>query len=375
MKHPVWRAISAVLLLVLLLVFPLGSIHAAAEVPVFAIIEVKAGETVTVHTWDFPADRDFVVRMGKNLTQGINGIEVETINSGEGGSFEKTFSIPAELKAEEIIAIRMDNQRSGYYAFNWFVNKTGKNDPEKPVASPPGSTITTTTKPPALIEVTPVAPQNTSKTKALLTIVEVKKDVSVRVRADNLPANQDFTVRIGTYYNFFRDYEVIGTINSGKGGSMEWTSSLPEVTKGVKWVTVRIDSAQKVYAFNAFINADRGSQPSAAMPGSGTGSMCAVVAASPATVSPGVDYDIVWDIRNTSGRTLEAANVDFVFVSGDSRYEGKRYDLAGDVSNGDAFRFVVDMTAPSGSGKQTEHWVVVQGEQTLCDLNITVDIK
>jgi len=44
------------------------------------------------------------------------------LNSGEGGTLEATFAIPAELAGEQRIAIRL--QGEVYYAYNWFWNNT-----------------------------------------------------------------------------------------------------------------------------------------------------------------------------------------------------------------------------------------------------------
>jgi hypothetical protein len=57
-------------------------------------------------------------------TQGIGGTQVDTFNSGAGGSFSKTFTIPDYLKGQQQIAIRIYSPTTGYFAFNWFYNNT-----------------------------------------------------------------------------------------------------------------------------------------------------------------------------------------------------------------------------------------------------------
>ena len=64
--------------------------------------------TVTIRTNNFPADRTFIVMMGKYGTLGIGGIEVATTDSGAGGSFEATYTIPAELLGQSRIAVRLE---------------------------------------------------------------------------------------------------------------------------------------------------------------------------------------------------------------------------------------------------------------------------
>lgn len=92
--------------------------------PYFNIKAVLKNETVTIEGYNYPADTEFVVRMGKMWTQGINGIEVATFNSGTGGSLEATFDIPAELAGLGRISIRMDAKTGGWHAYNWFWNNT-----------------------------------------------------------------------------------------------------------------------------------------------------------------------------------------------------------------------------------------------------------
>jgi len=60
--------------------------------------------------------------MGKYGTLGIGGVVIGTTNSGTGGAFSATYSIPAELKGETRIAIRLDSTTGGFYSYNWFWN-------------------------------------------------------------------------------------------------------------------------------------------------------------------------------------------------------------------------------------------------------------
>jgi hypothetical protein len=75
-----------------------------------------------VKTNNFPKNMKFDVLMGAFGTAGINGIKVSTIDSGNGGSFNATFDIPASLAGSHRIAIRLQSS-SGYYAYNWFYNR------------------------------------------------------------------------------------------------------------------------------------------------------------------------------------------------------------------------------------------------------------
>lgn len=92
-------------------------------VPTFTILSVVRDDKVTIRTNNFPANQTFTVRIGKYGTQGIGGIVVGTSHSGTGGKLEFTYTLPAELKGQTRIAIRLESP-AGYYAFNWFWNNT-----------------------------------------------------------------------------------------------------------------------------------------------------------------------------------------------------------------------------------------------------------
>ena len=91
-------------------------------IPTFSILTVVTDNTVTIKTNNFPSNVDFTVRMGPFGTKAIGGVVVDTTNSGAGGSFEKTYNIPASLAGSAMIAIRMDSADGFYYSYNWFYN-------------------------------------------------------------------------------------------------------------------------------------------------------------------------------------------------------------------------------------------------------------
>lgn len=94
--------------------------------PAFTVLAVTRGKEVTIKTSQFPAHQTFEVRMGKYGTLGVNGILVETVKTGKGGSLIYTFKIPKALKDANRIAIRLESPVSGYYSYNWFYNVTTK---------------------------------------------------------------------------------------------------------------------------------------------------------------------------------------------------------------------------------------------------------
>jgi hypothetical protein len=94
-----------------------------SNIPTFEILSVIRNKRVTIQTNNFPPHTSFVVTMGRYGTKGINGFEVTTTDSGDGGSFTATYSIPQTLKGQNRIAIRLQSS-AGHYSYNWFYNNT-----------------------------------------------------------------------------------------------------------------------------------------------------------------------------------------------------------------------------------------------------------
>ncbi len=198
----------------------------ACNIPTFSIKSVVKGEDVTITTYNFPKNVEFTVLMGKMWTRGINGIEVATLNSGEGGSFEATFDIPAELANEERIAIRLEGT-GGYYAYNWFWNNTASTPPAEPVDSYSGYPY--------------------------FFITAVEKDTTVSIKAYNLPKDTDFTVLMGKMWTMGINGIEVTTLNSGEGGTLEATFAIPAELAGEQRIAVRLQG-EVYYAYNWFWN-------------------------------------------------------------------------------------------------------------------------
>jgi hypothetical protein len=198
----------------------------ACNIPTFSIKSVVKGEDVTITTYNFPKNVEFTVLMGKMWTRGINGIEVATLNSGEGGSFEATFDIPTELANEERIAIRLEGT-GGYYAYNWFWNNTASTPPAEPVDGYSGYPY--------------------------FFITAVQKDTTVSIKAYNLPKDTDFTVLMGKMWTMGINGIEVTTLNSGEGGTLEATFAIPAELAGEQRIAIRLQG-EVYYAYNWFWN-------------------------------------------------------------------------------------------------------------------------
>lgn len=348
------RAFMAVMVLAVLALSLPRPVSAAS--PSFSIIAVKANEQITIRTQDFPANVNFTIRMDVAGNLAIDGIVVGQTNSGIGGAFEAIYRIPAELKDVQTIAIRFES-KEGYYTYNWFNNRT---------------TGAVSTPAPAPIPVTGAKPT--------LTFTGVKSNAAVTVEARNLPANTTFTVRVGPYYTFFRDYVIVPSVKTDGNGYVKFTITLPDVVKNVQLVTVRLDGGGR-YAFNAFKNVDGGiisPTPTTVTPAPVvTTGTCQIVSVTPgSSVLTHADYDVVWTIKNISNKTWDGNSVDYKYVNGTKMQKrGDYFDLHQTIKPGDTVKVTVDMVAPASTGTYYANWALVQGSKTLCNMPLTLSVK
>ena len=229
------RTLPIILLVAIMfaLLAPAISASASWQVPTFKIDAVVEGETVTITTQNFPANDTFDVLMGKMWTRGINGIKLGTQASGAGGSFTATYDIPDALNDEGRISIRLQSPTSGYYSYNWFWNNTTSGSP-----------------PPAGTQIPPVP-----FVIPTFSIESVVKNTSVTIETKNFPANDSFTVRMGYIGTKGINGIVVGTQDSGAGGTFSATYNVPDALKGQYMIAIRLESPTSgYYAYNWFYN-------------------------------------------------------------------------------------------------------------------------
>lgn len=219
-----WLYSLIILMLLATAALPAGTAQAAstgAAIPAFSILAVETDKTVTIQTYNFPANTRFVARMAKMGTRGIGGVEVGTVESGAGGSLKATFDIPAGFKGEYQIAIRLDATTGGYYAFNWFYNNT--------------------------------AAGGTGKIPTIsISAVDPKK--SVTIKTANFPVSTTFDVLMGKIGTRGVGGTKVGTLESGAGGSLTATFDIPDALKNEYQVAIRLESKNAYYAYNWFYN-------------------------------------------------------------------------------------------------------------------------
>jgi hypothetical protein len=200
-------------------------------IPTISISSVSPDNTVTIQTYNYPANDTFKVLMGKFGTRGVGGIEVDSFDTGSGGSFSKTFTIPNELKGLRQIAIRLESSASGYFSYNWFNNVSG-------------GTIPDTGGPVPLPGVIPT-----------FTISSVAVDSTVTIKTSNFPANDTFKVLMGNFGTRGIGGVEVDTIDSGSGGTLTLTFNIPDSLKGKGTIAIRLESPSSGYfSYNWFYN-------------------------------------------------------------------------------------------------------------------------
>jgi hypothetical protein len=227
------------ILVVLLSPIAVVAVKAYTGIPTFTIVSVEQDKTVTIKTHNFPAGENFTVTMGAFGTLGIGGVVVQTTNSGSGGAFTVSYSIPAALAGSYRIAIRLQSSSSGYYAYNWFYNNTtGAVNTPDPVKTPvPGYSGFPWFK-----------------------IESVIKDSSVTIQAYNFPPNDTFQVLMGAYGTLGVGGISVGTTKTDGGGSFTATYSIPAALAGSYRIAIRFQSPTSgYYAYNWFYNNTTGS--------------------------------------------------------------------------------------------------------------------
>lgn len=212
----------------------------AWAVPTFTITNVVTDQSVTIETANFPAGQNFTVTMGQIGTLGVGGIVVGTTSSGNGGTITDTYTIPAALKGQALIAIRLESPE-GYFSYNWFTNATvtPSGTPQTPAPTPSPTT-------------TPVP--STSGTIPTFTILSVIQDQEVDIQTSDFPPNQTFSVTMGKIGTQGIDGILVGSTESGNGGQFTVIYKIPAELAGLHQISIRLQSPSGYFSYNWFYN-------------------------------------------------------------------------------------------------------------------------
>ena len=253
------------------------AVKAYTGIPTFSIVSVIPDQKVTIETSNFPANYDFNVLIGAYGTLGVGGTQVATTNSGSGGSFQATYTIPDALKGSQQLAIRLESTTGGFYAYNWFWNNSA-------ATAVPSGTATATAVPSGTATATAV-PSGYSGYPTF-SISSVVVDTSVTIAMVNLPANHKFVVLMGPYGSMGVSGTQIDFFDTGSGGAMSASYNIPDSLKGSQRIAIRIESTtDNYYAYNWFWNNATSSSTTTSYSGIPTISIDSVVVDTSVTIS------------------------------------------------------------------------------------------
>lgn len=225
-------------------------------IPTFSISSVVGDSKVTIKMHNYPAERDFTVRMGVFGSLAKGGEVVGTTNSGTGGELEETYEIPASLRGVHQIAIRMD--ASTYlFAYNWFFNTSTTIPGAAGTGGTGGTGSSSGTGGEGMAagsEAAPVVAQPEYIGTPSFTIGEVQQDTSVSILTSNLPLHTEYTVLMGPYGSLGTGGSVAGAGTVEENGNLQLTFNIPANLRGSSFIALRLEASNGYYAYNWFRN-------------------------------------------------------------------------------------------------------------------------
>lgn len=236
------KNIFRILIMVALLAIPGITVLAGASttvvIPTFVIKAVDQNDLVTIQTDNLRLNDTYYVTMGLMGTRGVKGIHVATVTTTTSGRITKTFSIPAALKGQAKIAIRLESPYTGYYAYNWFYNSDANlHLIGTPEPTPPYS--------------------GSYKGYPYFHIVAVDQATSVKIEEHNFPPNTTFSVRMNWMGTKGVAGAIVETVTTDASGKLSDTKyQIPDFLQGSYKIAIRLESQSGYFAYNWFYNND-----------------------------------------------------------------------------------------------------------------------
>ncbi len=221
-----------------------------SSIPNTTITDITEGVDVTVKGKNFTTNDTYNVYIGKIGTNGVGGVKVDTIDTNSTGTFTKTFSVPASLKSEHRLSIRFESSTTGYYAYDWFVNKASAAT-STPATTTPSTTPTSTPAPSSGIGY----PPNGKGTIPSVTFVAVVKGDTVEVKGTNFTTKDSYTVYMGKFGTKGVGGIKVGTQSTSSTGTFTATFNIPASLKGETLIAIRfVSSGTGYFAYDWFKN-------------------------------------------------------------------------------------------------------------------------
>ncbi len=85
-------------------------------------------------------------------------------------------------------------------------------------------------------------------------ILKVTRDTNVTIQSNEFPVNTKYVVKMGPAYSYALGGTIIGTFDSGKGGTANMTFNIPAELKGSDRIDIRVEFPDGRYSYNYFFN-------------------------------------------------------------------------------------------------------------------------
>jgi hypothetical protein len=169
---------------------------AAAGAMTVAVDGVQPGSMVRLVFTNFPAKSQFAIMMGPAGSAGAGGPVVAHLYSADGGTVGAWFEVLDELRSAARIDVRVDNG-AGLTLVTSFDNTSSYTAPSMPVPATPATVVG-------------------SVANRSMTVIHVQAGGLVIASVKNLPANTQFTVKVGVGGTGAFEGNVVGHLDNGK---------------------------------------------------------------------------------------------------------------------------------------------------------------
>jgi hypothetical protein len=213
---------------------PSSSGSASSDSWSFRVIEVEKDTSVTIKTANLPDNVLFESYIGRDKGNNTKWIQSNDFDTDKGGSIKATFLIPEEYKGDSPLVIKLvQHKKNKDVTYSQvFTNATrsyqsGSGTPTYPYY---GGIPT-------------------------IWIQSVVRNQSVTIKTNNFPSNLKFDVYMGPMGTRAINGYHVGTLNSGNGGTLTATYTIPTALRGSYKIAIRTqNSPTGYYSYNWFFN-------------------------------------------------------------------------------------------------------------------------
>ena len=105
---------------------------------------------------------------------------------------------------------------------------------------------------------------------------------------------------------------------------------------------------------------------------------CEVLSVTPVngtTFNGGDAFDVTWQVKNIGQHKWNEGAIRYVFESGVRLHTVGSYELESDVRSGGTASLTAEMEAPNSSGSYTTTWALRRGNESFCQLFLTIHVR